>query len=72
MAAACPCCPWPFARHLRAALDLHGAHFVVGPAHGLQRGVVIADLPLAADEVVFLKDGDLGFFVILRGRESRG
>lgn len=57
--------------HLRAALDLHGAHFVVGPAHGLQRGVVIADLPLAADEVLFLEDSDLGFLVILRGK-SRG
>lgn len=56
------------ARHLRAALDLHGAHFVVGPAHGLQRGVVISNLPLAADEVVFLENGDLGFLVILRGR----
>lgn len=62
--AACPCC----CCHLRATLDLHGAHFVVGPAHGLQRGVVISNLPLAADEVVFLKNGDLGFLVILWGR----
>lgn len=66
MAADCPCCS--LARHLRAALDLHGAHFVVGPAHGLQRGVVVSNLPLAADEVVFLENGDLGFLVILWGR----
>lgn len=58
------------APHLRAALDLHGAHFVVGPAHGLQRGVVVTDLPLAADEVVFLEDGDLGFLVILGGKST--
>lgn len=71
MAAGCPRCSWPFAHHLRAVLDLHGAHFVVGPAHGLQRGVVVADLPLAADEVVFLEEGDLGFLVVLGGK-SRG
>lgn len=65
VAADCPSCSWAW--HLRAALDLHGAHFVVGPAHGLQRGVVISNLPLAADEVVFLKNGDLGFLVILWG-----
>lgn len=68
MTADCPCCSWSLGCHLRATLDLHGAHFVVGPAHGLQRGVVVSNLPLAADEVVFLEDGDLGFLVILRGR----
>lgn len=66
MAVDCPCCS--LGCHLRATLDLHGAHFVVGPAHGLQRGVVISNLPLAADEVVFLENGDLGFLVILWGR----
>lgn len=54
--------------HLRPTLYLHGTNFIVEPAHGLQGGVVITDLPLASNEVFFLKDGNLRLLVILYSR----
>lgn len=35
---------------------MHGANLRHGPAHGLQRGVVVADLHTAAHEVLLLED----------------
>lgn len=58
------CAPTLFL-HLRPALYLHGTNFVVEPTHGLQRGVVITDLPLASNKVFFFKDGNLGLLMIL-------
>lgn len=51
--------------HLRPTWYLHGTNFIVEPAHGLQGGVVITDLPLASDKVSFLKDGNLRLLKIL-------
>lgn len=51
--------------HLRPTLYLHGTNFVAEPAHGLQGGVVIRELPLASDKVFFLKDGNLRLLMIL-------
>lgn len=49
----------------RAALDLHRSDLVVAPAHRLQRGVVIVDLPLASNEVLLLKQHYLRVLVVL-------
>lgn len=53
--------------NLRAALHVHGANFRLHPAHGLQRGEVVADLHTAAEEVLLLKDGHATALVGLRG-----
>lgn len=53
------------AMDLRSALNVHGSNLVVEPAHGLQRGVVIAHLELATHHVLHLVDGHAGLLVAL-------
>lgn len=52
--------------NLRAALHVHGADLGLHPAHGLQGGVVIADLHAAAHEVLPLKDDHAAALVGLK------
>ena len=57
---------------LRSTLDLHGLNLVVHPSHGLQRGVVIAQLELTTAHVLLLEDGHAGLLVVLyKGEENR-
>lgn len=58
-----------FTKNLRATLHMHGANFRHDPAHGLQRGVVVTDLHIAAHEVLLLKDDHATALVGLKGRE---
>lgn len=50
---------------LRSTLDMHGSNLLVQPTHGLQRGIVIRQLKLAAHHVLQLIDGHAGLLVIL-------
>uniref|UniRef100_M3XI98 Si:dkey-174n20.1 n=1 Tax=Latimeria chalumnae TaxID=7897 RepID=M3XI98_LATCH len=43
--------------HLRARVDTEGAHFIIAPAHGLQRGVVITHFSFSTQEVLLFIDG---------------
>lgn len=51
---------------LRSTLNVHGSNLLVQPAHGLQRGVVVRQLKLAAHHVFQLVDGHAGLLVVLR------
>lgn len=56
---------------LRSALDVHGSDLVVHPAHGLQGGVVIAQIELTTRHVLHLKDGHAGLLVVLCKNKER-
>ena len=60
-----------FCRHSRSRLDPEGAHFVVAPAHGLEGGIVVAQLTLTGHEVLTLEDGHATLPVVLGGKRSR-
>lgn len=49
-------------------MDLEGANFIVAPTHGLEGGVVIAQLALAAQEVLTLKDSHAALSVVLQSK----
>lgn len=51
--------------NLRSAVNLHGSNLFVHPAHGLQRGVVVAHLELTTHHVLHLVDGHTGLLVVL-------
>lgn len=51
----------------RSGLDPQRSHFVVAPAHGLEGGVVVAELALTAQEVLALVDGHTTLSVVLQG-----
>lgn len=55
---------------LRATLHVHGAHLGPEPAHGLQGRVVVAQLGVAAHEVLPLKDHHATAVVRLQKTES--
>lgn len=61
----CPCQAEPCI-HLRPRVDMEGAHFIAIPAHGLEGGVVIAQLSFLAQEVLLLKDGQPRVAVVLQ------
>lgn len=60
--------------YLRASVDPEGAHLAAAPAHGSERGVVLTQVSLAAQEVLLFKDGHLAVPVVLRwgGGEREG
>lgn len=49
-------------------MDLEGANFIVAPTHGLEGGVVIAQLTLTAQEVLTLKDSHAALSVVLQSK----
>lgn len=49
-------------------MDLEGANFVVAPTHGLEGGVVVAQLALAAQEVLTLEDSHAALSVVLQSK----
>lgn len=49
-------------------MDLEGANFIVAPTHGLEGGVVIAQLALTAQEVLTLKDSHAALSVVLQSK----
>lgn len=51
---------------------MHGSNLVIHPSHGLQRGVVVAQLELAARHVLHLVDGHTGVFVVLSEEKKAG
>lgn len=57
---------------LRAALHVHGSDLGPEPAHGLQGGVVVAQLGAAAHEVLPLKDHHTAALVRLWRRRGEG
>lgn len=52
----------------RSRMDLEGANFVVAPTHSLEGGVVVAQLALAAQEVLTLKDSHATLSVVLQSK----
>lgn len=52
----------------RSRMDLEGANLVVAPTHGLEGGVVVAQLALAAQEVLTLKDSHAALSVVLQSK----
>ena len=55
----------------RSTLHLHGPNLIVGPAHGLEGGVVVVHLPLLANEVLLLEHHHLRLLVALEGKVHR-
>lgn len=53
--------------HSRSRLDPERANFIVAPAHGLEGGIVVAELTLAAHEVLPFEDGHTTLSVVLQG-----
>lgn len=49
-------------------MDLEGTNFIVAPPHGLEGGVVVAQLALTAQEVLTLKDSHAAFSVVLQSK----
>lgn len=49
-------------------MDLEGANLVVAPTHGLEGGVVVAQLTLAAQEVLTLEDSHAALSVVLQSK----
>lgn len=56
--------------HSRSRLDLERTNFVVAPTHGLEGGIVVAELTLTTQEVLTLKDSHTALSVVLGGREK--
>ena len=54
--------------YLRSTLHLHGPNLIIGPAHGLEGGVVIVHLPLLANEVLLFEHHHLRLLVALEGQ----
>lgn len=48
-------------------MDLEGANFIVAPSHGLEGGIIVAQLTLTAQEVLALKDSHTALSVVLQG-----
>lgn len=48
-------------------MDLEGANFIVAPSHGLEGGIIVAQLTLTAQEVLTLKDSHTALSVVLQG-----
>lgn len=53
--------------HSRSRLDPERSNLIVAPAHGLQGGVIVAELTLAAHEVLPFVDGHTTLSVVLQG-----
>lgn len=51
----------------RSRMDLEGANFIVAPSHGLEGGIIVAQLTLTAQEVLTLKDSHTALSVVLQG-----
>lgn len=51
----------------RSRLDPERANFIVAPAHGLEGGIIIAQLALTAQEVLTLIDSHTALSVVLEG-----
>lgn len=56
--------------YLRSRMDLEGPNFIVAPTHGLEGGVVIAQLTLTAQEVLTLKDSHAALSVVLQSKHT--
>ena len=56
---------WEGIGYLRSGLHPERSNLVVAPAHGLQGGVVVAQLSLAGQEVLTLVDGHSALPVVL-------
>lgn len=56
--------------HLRPGVDVEGAHFIAIPAHGLEGGIVIAQLSFPAQEVLLVVDGEPGVAVVLQAQKT--
>ena len=66
-----PIAPPPCWWDSRSGVHFDGCHLLVAPAHGLQRGVVIAELKLVPLEVLRLVEDDFAVIVVL-WRERAG
>lgn len=50
-------------------MDLEGANFIVAPSHGLEGGIIVAQLTLTAQEVLALEDSHTALSVVLHGEK---